>query len=571
MPDFIKTQNSFSNGEVAPEFYALDNVNGLSKLENMDVLAGGGLSRRAGLVHVAALDSEARLISFTVSDGQEYILALSDSRMTVFQGDKRVGILMAPWSASDIPNVQYAQRYGTMILVHPRHSPHVLSEKNGIFNLSLFAFARKDENLDLMMPFVRFDDSNDVTITVNSSSAGNNYAVFKTNYDFWTPDNVDGRFKLIGKQWRITEYISPTEVIAYVNGTYSAPSEPVSDWLECAFSKRRGWPCSITFHQDRLVFGGSPAWPGGIWMSQVGNHSNFDTGTGLDDEAIFVSLLSQQRQQICTVVSSDNLQILTDVGEWAISSKPLTPSSVDIKQHTSVGSYSTRYLRPQKIEGATVFVSNNGRDIRELSLDDLGEKYNATDLCAFSKHLMHAPVDIAYNAMTRQMFLVRQDGIITVLNQNAALGISAWATYKTQGEFLSVAVCDTKTYVAVRRENGVCLEYFDSNVTNDCGQYNFTFTASSLPLRISHHNVSRVKLRKVVARILNTKSIYINNHRIALPNEVYDEVSDGFDGDVTINLLGAMSDCIRPVWTIHGSEPYPMTVLSVTIHGWYSV
>ena len=184
---------------------------------------------------------------------------------------------------------------------------------------------------------------------------------------------------------------------------------------------------------------------------------------------------------------------------------------------------------------------------------------------------MYAPVDIAYNAMTRQMFLVRQDGIITVLNQNAALGISAWATYKTQGEFLSVAVCDAKTYVTVRRENGVCLEYFDSNATNDCGMYNFAFTASSLPLRISHHNVSRIKLHKVVARVLNTKSIYINNHRIALPNEVYDTDSDGFDGDVSINLLGTMSDCIRPVWTIHGSEPYPMTVLSVTIHGWYSV
>ena len=49
MADFIKTQNSFANGEVSPEFYAHDNINGLSKLENMDVLAGGGLSRRCGL------------------------------------------------------------------------------------------------------------------------------------------------------------------------------------------------------------------------------------------------------------------------------------------------------------------------------------------------------------------------------------------------------------------------------------------------------------------------------------------------------------------------------------------
>ena len=30
MADFIKTQNSFADGEVSPEFFAHDNLNGLS-------------------------------------------------------------------------------------------------------------------------------------------------------------------------------------------------------------------------------------------------------------------------------------------------------------------------------------------------------------------------------------------------------------------------------------------------------------------------------------------------------------------------------------------------------------
>ena len=173
------------------------------------------------------------------------------------------------------------------------------------------------------------------------------------------------------------------------------PDGWVADWYESAFSEHRGWPRSITFHQDRLVFGGTRDWPSGIWMSQVVRHRNFDAGTGLDDEAIFVSLLSQERQQINTLVSSNNLQILTNSGEWAIASKPLTPTNVDIKQHTFVGSYTTRFLPPQKIEGSTVFVAASGRDIRELSLDEIGENYNANDLCAFAKHLMTTPIDIA--------------------------------------------------------------------------------------------------------------------------------------------------------------------------------
>ena len=52
MADFINTQNSFANGAVAPEFYARDNINGLSVLENMDVLSGGGLRRRDGLTQI---------------------------------------------------------------------------------------------------------------------------------------------------------------------------------------------------------------------------------------------------------------------------------------------------------------------------------------------------------------------------------------------------------------------------------------------------------------------------------------------------------------------------------------
>ena len=36
MSDFIKTQNSFASGEIAPEFYMKEGVNGLSRLENMD-------------------------------------------------------------------------------------------------------------------------------------------------------------------------------------------------------------------------------------------------------------------------------------------------------------------------------------------------------------------------------------------------------------------------------------------------------------------------------------------------------------------------------------------------------
>ena len=571
MAEFIKTQNSFADGEVAPEFFAHDNLNGLSMLENMDIMFGGGLTRRRGLVSVDTLGGSGRLVPFSFGETGNYLLVLGNKNLLVFDGVAVVSNLPSPWPLSALDKIQYAQRFDTMIFVHPDYSPYILRKTDGGFELSDFEFERNDSDMSINIPFMRFDDSKDVKITVTSNSQGNNFATFTTNKNFWTAQNEGGRLLLMNKQWYIMEYISPTVVYAYTNGTYSLPSAPVSDWYESAFSDRRGWPCSITFHQDRLVFGGSRSWPSGVWMSKVGHHNNFDVGTGLDDEAIFITLLSQQRQQICTVVSSDNLQILTNFGEWAISSKPLTPSSVDIKQHTSVGSVATRYLPPQKIEGATVFISSTEKDIRELSLDQLGEYYNANDLCTQAKHLMQSPIDMSYNEEWRQLFVVMENGDMAVLNQNSALGISGWARYKTQGQFKSVATIGSETYVIVARGVNFYLERFSSGALNDAGEYDFSFTASGLPVRASGHNASLLKIRKIAARVLDTKTLFINGLRVQFPNCIFDDGANGYSGDISVNMLGCQKNSVDAPWTISSDEQLPVTVLSVSMYGYYNV
>jgi len=571
MGNFIKTQNSFANGQIDSDFFARDDIHGLSRLENMDVISGGGLTRRRGLDTVATLTGDARLIPFSVSEDENYMLVVTANHILVYSGTTRVRDMLTPWPASVMARLQYAQRFGTMIFVHPDYQPRILQKNGDTFTLSLFEFERNDADMSINIPFMKFDDATGIKITVTTNSASNSHATLTTNKNYWTADHVGQILLMQGKQWNITQYISATQVVAFVNGGYELPKSPISDWREAAFGAYRGWPCSITFHQDRLVFGGSRAWPSGVWMSKVGRHHNFDVGTGLDDESIFITLLSQQRQQICTVVSSDNLQILTSVGEWAISNKPLTPASVNIKQHTAVGSVWSRYLPPQKIDGETVFISGTKRDIRQLTLDELGENYSATDLCAMSKQLMTEPVDIAYNPDTRQLFVVLENGNMAVLNKNNTLGISAWGIYKTQGQFKSVAVLDGCTYVVVRRGTTYCLEKFSDTALVDGGQYAFSFTAASLPMRAGGHNPRKIKLRKISARVMDTKTLFINGTRAVLPNAVYAVGAPGYNGDVSIGVLGTCRDTIAPTWEISSDESLPATVLSVTLDGWYTV
>ena len=574
MGKFIHNQNSFAYGEVSPEFFARGDMavssRGLSRLENMDVLSSGAISRRNGTIQIAAAESGAVLIPFSISDTENYLIAASNGMIKIYDGQSMVQSLVAPWTSDSLRSLQYAQRFDTMIFVHPDFQPKILKKANGTFSLSTFDFSTNDD-MSRNMPFMKFDDANGIKITVTSNANGNNYATFTTNAAFWTPENVNGRLYLMDRQWLVTEYVNSTTVFASTNGTYTLPSAAISDWREAAFGIRRGWPCSITFHQDRLVFGGSREWPCGIWMSCVGNHNNFNAGTGLDDEAISLTLLSSARQQICTVVSSDNLQILTTAGEWAITAKPLTPSSIDIKQHTSAGSISSVYLPPQNIDRSTVFVSKGGNEIREMVLDELGENYNATNLCALSGHLMTGPVDLAYNDRDRRLFVVMDNGDMAVLNKNPNLEISAWGIYKTLGSFKSVAAMNGETFVVVERESGTFIEKLDIKENLYSGQFGFSHTASAMPMFASGRAPKKIRVNKISARVLNTKSLFINGIRAAVPNESLATESNGYSGDVSIGTLGTIADTINPLWTITGSEALPTNILSISIEGWYLI
>lgn len=570
MGNFLKTQNAFSNGEISTEFYATDNSTGVSKLENMDVLQSGAIKRRPGLKSIATVANSTILIPFQISDTERYLLVVYDTTIDVYQNDEKVATVVSPWGATDLSKLQYAQRFNTIFFVHPDYQPKVFTKTASGFSISSFVFYT-NADATVNVPFIRFEDSKGITITITSNINGANYATFTTSADFWTNDCIGERLYVNDKQWLVTAVTDAREATVYTSGNFTLPADPISDWYEAAFSNRRGWPSCVSFHQNRLVFAATPEIPNGVWLSKVGEHTNFDAGTGLDDESIYTALLSDAHQQICTIVSSDKMQILTSGGEWAISNSPLTPSSIDIKQHTNIGSLTTRYLPPQKIEGRTIFISENGTDVRELDLDALGENYSATDLSLYAKHLINNPISIAYDKSAHKLFVVMDDGYMAVLNKYSNTDISAWGKYTTDGKFKYVCVFDNNIYVVVQRKNNCYLEKFDDSCLKDANDYGFSYCVSALPMIVSGHNPKKIRVRKVSVRLQNTKTVFVNGYRMEIPNNAYDENSDGFSGDLSINLLGTENDTTKPLWTLSSSEQLPATILSVTADGNYII
>lgn len=570
MGNFIKTQYAFSSGEISPEFYAVNNIFGVSMLENMDVLQSGGLKRRAGLKKIKNVASNSILVPFVISESEKYLLVICESSIDVFQNDVKITTLLAPWHAAELKKLQFAQRFNEIYFVHPNYNPRIFSKTASGFNLAIFDFYMNTD-VSINIPFMRFEDTANIAITITRSNEDNNYAIFTANADMWDNTWVGTRLLVNNKQWVVASVQSARIATVYTNGNYTVPDNPVSDWYEAAFGDKRGWPVSVSFHQNRLVFGGTPSVPNSIWMSKIGEYNNFDVGTGLEDEAIFATLLSAQHHQICAIVSSYALQILTSVGEWAISNSPLSPSNVDIKQHTSVGCITSSFLPPQQIDGSTVFVSASGKDIRELDLDTLNEKYNATDLCTYSKHLMNNPVSMAYNQFAHQLFVVMNDGYMAVLNKYANTEIAAWARYTTDGQFKYVSVINNETYVIVKRGNTNYLEKFDNSCLNDSGQYGFAYRVSALPMIVNGHAPKKIRLNKISLRVMNTKTLFVNNYRMEIPNYAYGETSQGYTGDLSMNLLGVQRETIEPLWSISSNEQLPVTILSITTEGKYLI
>ena len=557
MPNFKKTQNNFSAGEISPDFFSRNIPSAVSKLENIFVTPTGVLSRRPGSIRIDYVDN---VDSIIIPFGNDYLLVLSQLTLLIYKDNSLLQSFLLNWNISDIHQIQWVQRFDTMIFVHPDSAPKVLQKSGNSFLFSAFIFDRDSDNFPIM-PFMRFTETENTTLTLSTHSSGTNWANVTASAAIWESSNVGGFLMMLGKKWQIQTYTSATQIAISTVNSFTMPTAAVSDWKEAAFSDRRGWPRSITFHQDRLVFGGSRDWPCGLWLSKTGKHHNFDVGTGLDDESIFVTLLSETQQKICTCISSRDLQILTDSGEWAISSTPLTPSTINIRQYTSIGTLPTRFVPPQKLNGSTIFVSN--KNICEFALDELGENYNANDLILMAKHLMNSPTSMSYNAKTCQLFVVMSDGTMAVFTKQSSMEISAWCKYVTTGEYKNVASQNGNVYTIAVRDETPYLEMFSDDARNDSNEYEFEWTAHGMPLMIENHTPKKIRTSHVSAQIADTQSITISN--------IDFNYAEPFSGDVTANLLGWNSTTSNPLWTISGKNQLPAKILSVTTDGEYEI
>lgn len=459
------TKTNFTAGEVSPDLIGRGDLsaysNAAGRLRNVRVIPTGGVRRRNGLRHIATALGTGRLVPFEFNTEQVYLLVFTHQKVTVYADDALVITLDAPWTEAQIPQLTWTQSADTLLVVHPEVPPKNLSRKGALdWSITDWKYFEKDSRI--FQPFFKFVDE-DVTLTPSTTSGT---ITLTASDDLFVAGHVGVRFRIADKEVEITAVASATSATASVKQTLVGTSAE-KEWEEAAFSPVRGYPVSCCFHQDRLVIGGSRDLTNRLWLSKSADLFNFDLGTAEDDEAIEFAILSDQVNAIRAVFSARHLQVFTSGAEWMVTGDPLTPSAIQLKRQTRIGSPVDRSIPPRDVDGATLFVARSGTELREFLFTDVEQAYQSNDLAILSRQMLQNPVDQDFNKADRIMYIVNGDGNLASVTVFRPEKVTAWSLITTEGSFKSISVVGEQVYCLVHRDSSHRIERLDPAVLTD--------------------------------------------------------------------------------------------------------
>ena len=462
------TQTDFTAGELDPRLLGRTDLSsyqsGAAKLRNVVVETTGGVRRRPGMAYHAAAAGVGRLVAMETGPDLAFLLVFSDFQVDIYRDGSLLATVATLWGAAQLAQIAWAQRGQSLLVTHPDVAPQQLTRvSDAVWTIGEWQFAENDDGSTLA-PFARFAAPE----VLLQATATTGTVTLTTSADFFVAEHLGGILRLNGKQIELTNIQLPAQAVGLVLQELDQTG-PTRNWDELAFSDARGWPISVSFHQDRMVIGGSRDLPSGLWLSKTSDPFNFDLGTGLDDEAIAFRLAANNDPGIRSLVSSRHLQVFTSVGEWVITGSPLTPTNVQAQQQSAIGSPRDRQVPPRDVDGATLFAARSGREIREFVFVDTEQAYQANDLALLARHLVQDPVDQDFDQGRRLFLIAMTDGSLASIAIYRIADIAAWSLHETDGRVLSVAIVGGQAVLLVERANGTFIEQLDDQLMVDSG------------------------------------------------------------------------------------------------------
>ena len=473
-------QTNFSSGQLDPRMMSRADVgvynNSGENLLNNSPLVQGGARRRPGSDYVATLTGHTRLEKLRFNETQLYIFAFSNTELKIFNsaGSLLQTLTSQPWSATTMWEMRLTSAGDTTIITHEDFAMQKLLRTGATtFTIAAYAFESHSSGYPRYQPFYKFAD--DSTTLTPSATSGSGVTLTASAASFVSA-HVGSIIRYKGKECDVTAFTDTTHVTVTVRETLSGTSAD-TDWDENVFSAAKGYAKSCAFHPRRLWFGGSRDLPSHLFSSQSNAFFNFNVGTGLDAESIQAPLGSDSVSEILHLHSGRHLTVFTDSGVYYVQESNTTPVSPSNFNPRFSVPYGSAQAPPKRYDGATLFIQDTGKVVRELLWNDLQQSYTAEPISLVSNDMIDDVQDqeVFYgNDTGPEQFnvIVNNNGNISIYHSVRSEKIAAWFPWETTGDFESVTELNGEIFVSVKRtvnsSTVYYLEKFNFLKTVDC-------------------------------------------------------------------------------------------------------
>lgn len=261
------------------------------------------------------------------------------------------------------------------------------------------------------------------------------------------------------------DVIKLTEVEFYPVGDTpaSGTKHTTTDWRLAAWNSNNGFPKTVGFYQQRLIYAGSLNFPQTIWFSKTADFENFSfTTPGSSVDSFSIDLYSQELNAIQWVLSLDDLVIGTKGNVWKVSgganTDAISPTSVSARIQNKIQNAT---LDPQVIGKNIVLLQRDESTVKDLVYSVDADGYIGRDLTILVEHLFkgvfvpnpsnpelystYKIIDMAYaESPDSVLWCLRNDGVLLGLTYDKENNIFAWHEHQivsTSGPFGVTQIC----------------------------------------------------------------------------------------------------------------------------------
>ncbi|SSS46057.1 phage-like protein [Acinetobacter baumannii] len=540
-------KNNFTSGELSPHIWMRTDLqqyrNGTKEMLNFLPIVEGGLKRRGGTAVTAVTEGAVRILPFIISHSVAYLLVFKALSIDVLDSNGTlIKSLVTPYTVQDIKEINYTQnRYQFFIA----HSEHPLAWVRASEDLTNWAY----DEFDFYVPPLEEVTTPTLPLKPNEKNAGKTvtltasaYAVYDstkryqvgdichhtisgTRYYFRAKKITQGNTPTLGQPsqggtipdeyWgttsvteaqaftaadvnkfvfinegiiRIDKYVSPSTVLGEILLKLNTDIEAIGNsWTlkQDIFEVNLGYPRAVTMYQQRLVIAGTKTYPNYVWLSRVGDVTNF-LPTVADGDSFTVSASSDQLTNVLHLAQSRGICVMTGGSELVISSQnAMTPTNTSILEHTSFGS--TENIKPLKVGSELIFVQRGAERVRTLLYDYSIDSLTSSELTVLASHIAKKNggfKEMVYCAEPDSIiWFVLGNGKLASLTLNREQSVIAWSTHDIGGTVLSVTSLPSTTgsdrlYFLVNRNGTVQIEQMKEELLLD----------SVIKVNVQHNN-----------------------------------------------------------------------------------